>query len=131
MADARQPESYEQHEEALDPHRREERLRVRQETIAHLQSRGVHITGAESDVEIGDIEDAVERFEQEVEAHGGDLFVDTGSAREPDDPMFVLPKRNGHEAVAAYLGRIDEATSRIQRRAEPGRDGGGGTGSRR
>jgi len=126
MADARQSDSYEEHEEALDPHRREERLRVRQETIAHLESRGVHITGAESDIEIGDLEDAVERFEQEVDAHGGDLFVDSGSPREPDDPLFVLPKRRGHEPVAEYLGRIDEATSRVHRRGEHGRHGGGG-----
>ncbi|MGH7646510.1 MAG: hypothetical protein ACREND_00215 [Gemmatimonadaceae bacterium] len=131
MSDARQPESYEEHEEALDPHRREERLRVRQETISHLESHGVHVTGAESDSEIGDLEDAVERFEHEVEAHGGDLFVDTGPAREPDDPMFVLPKRQGHEAVAEYLGRIDEATSRVHRRGERGREGGGGAGARR
>ncbi|HKV52507.1 MAG TPA: hypothetical protein VJO52_15035 [Gemmatimonadaceae bacterium] len=122
MADARQPESYEEHEEALDPHRREERLRVRQETIAHLESHGVRVTGAESDSEIGDLEDAVERFEHEVETHGGDLFVDSGAAREPDDPVFVLPKRHGHEPVAEYLGRIDEATMRVQRR---GREGGG------
>lgn len=130
MADERHPEPYEEHEEALDPHRREERLRVRQETIAHLASRGVEVTGKESDAEIGDLEDAVEMFEREVDAHGGDLFVDTGAAREPDDPMFVLPKREGHESVAAYLGRIEEATSRVHRRGERGRDGGGG-GARR
>ena len=130
MADAPLSDSYEEREEALDPHRREERLRVRQETIAHLESRGVHITGAESDNEIGDLEDAVERFEQEVDAHGGDLFVDTGPAREPDDPMFVLPKRHGHEAVAEYLGRIDDATTRVHRRAEGG-EGGGSAGAHR
>jgi len=120
MSDARQPDSYEDREEALDPHRREERLRVRQETIAHLESRGVHVTGAESDNEIGDLEDAVERFEQEVDAHGGDLFVDSGPAREPDDPLFVLPKRRGHEPVAEYLGRIDDATTRVHRRGDHG-----------
>jgi len=130
MPDARESESYEEREEALDPHRREERLRVRQETIAHLEWRGVHITGAESDSEIGDLEDAVERFEQEVDAHGGDLFVDTGPAREPDDPLFVLPKRRGHESVAEYLGRIDDATLRVHRRAERG-EGGGGAGAHR
>lgn len=124
MTDAGPSDSYEEHEEALDPHRREERLHVRQEAIAHLESRGVHITGAESDREIADLEDAVERFEQEVDAHGGDLFVDTGSAREPDDPLFVLPKRHGHEPVAEYLGRIDEATIRVHRRSERDESGG-------
>ena len=128
MADAGSSDAYEEREEALDPHRREERRRVRQETIAHLESRGVHITGSESDTEIGDLEDAVERFEQEVDAHGGDLFVDTGAAREPDDPLFVLPKRRGHEPIAEYLGRIDEATVRVQRR---GRDEGGSAGRHR
>jgi hypothetical protein len=42
----------------------------------------------------------------------------------------VLPKRRGHEPVAEYLGRIDDATSRVHRRAKRG-DGGGSADARR
>ena len=108
---------YEEFEEKLDPHRREERRRVRTELIDQLQAHGVHVTGAESDEDIAELMEAVERFEQEVDAHGGDLFVDSGDAREPDDPAFVLPKRHGGESVRASLGRIDEAPRAVHRRS--------------
>jgi hypothetical protein len=57
----------------------------------------------------------VERFEAAVEAHGGDLMVDDLRSVEPDDPHFVLPRRAAGEGIRAYMGRIDDATARLQR----------------
>jgi hypothetical protein len=81
-----------------------------------LESRGVHLSGKESDEELVELLEAVERFEQVVERHGGDLMVDepvdSDQAREPDDRRFVLPRRRSGETVDAYLIRIAEATNR-------------------
>jgi len=107
---------YERIEERLDPHRREERAEAKAEAVARLRNRGVHVTGVETSEQIAEIMEAVERFEAEVEAHGGDLMVDSGQAHEPDDPIFLLPKRRGSESVAEYLGRIDTATDVVHRR---------------
>ncbi|HEY7878418.1 MAG TPA: hypothetical protein VIC55_09345 [Gemmatimonadaceae bacterium] len=112
MSERPEPDRYEELEERLDPHRREERQRVRTELIGQLQARGVHITGAESDEDVAELVEAAERFEREVEAHGGDLFVDSGNAREPDDPIFVLPKRHGHESVPSYLAALPKPQRR-------------------
>lgn len=111
---------YEEFERELDPHRKEEQDRARQELIARLQTRGVHLSGVETLEEIADLMDAVERFESEVDAHGGDLFVDSGTAREPDDPLFVLPARRGHERIADYIARIADATLAVERRRGKG-----------
>ena len=116
MSAPREPRKYESTQRELDPHRREEQRRAREEAIARLQDRGVHVSGAESDAQVVELLDAVDRFETEVSLHGGDLMVDTGSAEQPDDPIFLLPKRHGHEAVAAYVARIDEATEIVRRR---------------
>src|SRR5438034_6410137 len=48
---------------------------------------------------LGDLLEAVERFENVVEAHGGDLMVDDLKSSEPDDRHFVLPRRNKGEAI--------------------------------
>lgn len=109
---------YEAMQRELDPHRGEEQHRAREEAIERLGSRSVHLSGAESEEELADLLDAVDRFEAEVSLHGGDLMVDTGSASQPDDPVFLLPKRQGHEAVAAYVARIDKATEIVRRRRD-------------
>lgn len=117
MSDERKSRKpYEAMQRELDPHRSEEQRRARDEAIERLENRGVHLSGAESEEELADLLDAVDRFETEVSVHGGDLMVDTGSASHPDDPLYLLPKRRGHEAVAAYVARIDEATETVRRR---------------
>jgi hypothetical protein len=84
------------------------------EARGRLRSRGVTLTGAERPEELGDLLDAVERFEGAVEAHGGDLMVDDLKSVQPDDAHFVLPRRNQGEAVRAYIGRIVAATSGLR-----------------
>ena len=94
----------------------DERRRVEGEVASRLASRGVRLTGRESDEELVELLEAVERFERIVQRHGGDLMVDepidSDRAREPDDRRFVLPRRRDGETVRAFLGRIAEVTAR-------------------
>jgi hypothetical protein len=94
----------------------DDRQRVAREVASRLHSRGVHLTGRESDKELVELLEAVERFERTVEQRGGDLMVDepvsSDQAREPDDRRFVLPRRGDGEAIGAFLTRIAEATDR-------------------
>lgn len=106
---------YEEFEEALDPHRAEERAAAEAEVTARLRRRGVAVTGGETSEELVDLLSALERFEATVEAHGGDLMVDDLNSSRPDDLHFVVPRRGHGEAVRAYIGRIDDATALLQR----------------
>ena len=93
----------------------EERRSAAAEVASRLRSRGITLTGAENPEDLVNLLSAVERFEAAVEAHGGDLMVDDLKSSRPDDRHFVLPRRAHHEAVGAYIGRIDEATARLRR----------------
>ena len=84
------------------------------EARGRLRSRGVTLTGAERPEELGDLLDAVERFEAAVEAHGGDLMVDDLKSVKPDDSHFVLPRRNKREGIRDYIGRITAAMSSLR-----------------
>ena len=112
--------SFEEIQRVLDPHRDEERRHAETEVSARLRHPGIHLTGHEGPDEIADLLDAVEQFEHAVEARGGDLFIDTPTARhedrieQPDDPAFVLPKRGPNESVPSYLARVSEAASRLR-----------------
>ncbi len=113
-----EPNQSESLDDILDPHRREERASVKQTLAARLQARGVQLAGDESAEDIGNLMDAVERFEHAVEAQGGDLMVDqapSGETVEPDDPRFVIPVRRAQEAVGEYLQRLQTATDRLWR----------------
>ncbi|HEX5829357.1 MAG TPA: hypothetical protein VFY16_00160 [Gemmatimonadaceae bacterium] len=94
--------------------RAEELQRNMVEGRARLAERGVHLGGDESSEELVEMLEAVERFETQVERHGGDLMVDTGAAREPDDRHFVLPKREAGERAGVYARRIEEAAARLR-----------------
>ena len=93
----------------------EERTSAAAEVRARLRGRDIAITGAEQPEELVDLLSAVERFEQAVEAHGGDLMVDDLKSVRPDDRHFVVPRRTRGEAVRTYNGRIDEATAGLRR----------------
>jgi len=112
-----EPESntYEDQQGMLDPHRAEEQARARVEVEDRLRRRHVHLTGRERDEELADLLDAIERFEAAVEARGGDPMVDWIGTHEPDDTHFVPPQRAAGESVAAYLGRLDDATQAVRR----------------
>ena len=106
---------YEDLERGLDPHRAEEQDAAVAEVAGRLRQRGIAVTGAEDSDELANLLDAVERFEHEVEAHGGDLMVDDLRSSRPDDPHYVVPRRQPGEVIRAYIGRIDEATASLQR----------------
>ena len=112
---AEPPDQYEEFERSLDPHRAEEQRAAAAEVVARLRSRGVLASEAEPPEALGDLLDAVERFEAAVEAHGGDLMVDSLKSPRPDDVHFVLPRREPHEAIRAYIGRVDAATTQVRR----------------
>jgi hypothetical protein len=98
----------------------DERRDVANEIAGRLRTRGVHLTGHETDDELVRVLEAVERFEKTVERRGGDLMVDEpvdGSLpREPDDRRFVLPRRQGNESVNTFISRIVVATDRAEGR---------------
>jgi len=110
-------DKYEDLESSLDPHRSDERRAAAAEVVAWLRRRGIVASDIERSEDLADLQSAVERFEAVVEAHGGDLMVDDLKGSQPDDRHFVLPRRASGEAIRAYIGRIDDATTRLQRHA--------------
>ena len=87
---------------------------VAAEVAARLRARGIVVEDDEPPEQLADLLAAVERFESMVEARGGDLMVDDLKSSEPDDPQFVLPRREPGEDIPSYIRRIDEATSRVE-----------------
>jgi hypothetical protein len=86
------------------------------ETLSRLRSAGVEMDETADPDDLARLLDAVERFEAAVRACGGDLMVDqppVGHEAQPDDPRFVLPKRNSDESVSAYRLRILDAAERL------------------
>ncbi|HEY1951926.1 MAG TPA: hypothetical protein VGG76_03890 [Gemmatimonadaceae bacterium] len=108
-------ESYEEQQEDLDPHRRQERDGAALENAGRLGQRGVLLTGRESSGELDDLMTAVERFEAAVVARGGDLFVNTPFSDQPEDPHFVIPQRVAGEDAEAYAARINQAAQQLER----------------
>jgi hypothetical protein len=91
--------------------------RVSGQLAARLRALGIALSGKESAEHLADIHEAVERFEEAVEARGGDLMVDEGvhgRATEPDDADFVLPARKTGQAVTEYLKQLAVATTRVR-----------------
>jgi len=91
--------------------------RASEQIASRLRGLGVALNGTETPDELADLHDAVERFEEAVEAKGGDLMVDEGvhgAATQPDDRDFVLPPRTTHESVVAYLERLARATTLVR-----------------
>ncbi len=112
----RYEQGYEEQERLLDPHRAEEQQRARLEAVDRLADRGIPTHPQDGDEEIADLLDAVERFEEVVEARGGDLMVNRIGSSEPEDPAFVPPVRDAGESAAAYRVRIEAATDRVRHR---------------
>jgi hypothetical protein len=113
-----QDQSYEEQERLLDPHRAEEQQRARREAIDRLADRGIQSYPQDEDEELADLLDAVERFEEAVESHGGDLMVNRLGSNEPEDPAFVPPARASGEPVAAYRLRVEESIDQLRHRGK-------------
>jgi hypothetical protein len=108
-------ESFEEEQEDLDPHRREERDSAALELSGRVRQKGVLITGRETSSQLDDLMTAIERFEAGVMARGGDLFVNTPTSDPPENPDFVLPRRVSGEDAEAYAARINEAAARLEK----------------
>jgi hypothetical protein len=107
-------ESFEEQQETLDPHRREERDGIALELVGRLRQKGVIITGRETSGHLDDLMTAIDRFEAAVIARGGDLFVNTPYSNPPENPDFVIPARMPGEDAEAYAGRINSAADRLE-----------------
>ena|SRR5579864_2536394 len=108
-------DKYEDLERSLDPHRRDEQRSVAAEVRDRLERRGISVTGADRDADVVDLLSAVDRFEEAVEARGGDLMVDDLKSSQPDDEHFVVPRRGASESLRDYIVRIDEAAFRLRK----------------
>lgn len=103
--------------DAGDNDRSEELARVDREVAARISARGVHLRGDETSEQLADIEEAIERFEQAVEAQGGDLMVDeppAGQPGEPDEERFRLPARSPGTSVDQYLEALARARDALR-----------------
>lgn len=99
--------------EALNPHRNQERERAREHAADVLAQRGVLLFGDESDDEVAELWSAVDRFESVVELRGGDTMTNSPDSSEPDNPAFVLPERKARESARNYTRRILEAAAKL------------------
>ncbi len=108
------PESSEQRNEMLDPHRREDRDDAATEITGRLMQKGIDVSDTEDSASLADLLSAVERFEVAVENCGGDLMVNMPTSTDPQNPDFVVPSRQAGESIDAYAGRIDNATAKLQ-----------------
>lgn len=107
-------DAFEDLQHALNPHRDEQIRAAMAETAERLRRRGVKVSRRERPDELADLLSAVERFEAEVVAHGGDLFVDDLRSSEPDDQHFVLPARKRGENTQSYIRHIDDARESLK-----------------
>jgi hypothetical protein len=89
------------------------------EASSRISRRGVFLSGSETHAEIVELDEALEAFEQAVEAAGGDLMVDeppAGGRGEPDDPRFLLPQRVATMSVSAYVTRLAQAVAEMRKK---------------
>ena len=108
-------ESFEEQQEALDPHRREERKAAAVEFAGRIRQKGVLLTGRETSAQLDDLMTAIDRFEAAVIARGGDMFVNMPTSNPPENPDFVIPRRVPGEDAEAYAARINAAVERLEK----------------
>ena len=108
-------ESFEEQQETLDPHRREERDGAALEAAGRVRQKGVLLDGRESSSQLDDLLTAIDRFEAAVIARGGDLMVNTPTSSPPENPEFVIPPRQPGENADDYSARIQAAAQRLER----------------
>lgn len=98
----------------------EEQRLARQEAESRLASRSIPVTPADSDEDVAELLDTIERFENLVEQLGGDLMVNQLDSSEPEDPEFVPPRRESGEPMPRYLARVQESVARLRERRQAG-----------
>ena len=105
--------SYEDRQNALNPHRDEDRARATEVAYAQLRQRGVDVEGDESSADLATLLSAVERFEEAVSSIGGDRMIHSLDTDQHDDESLVLPRRRADERVADYARRVFDAADRV------------------
>ncbi|MFN2636001.1 MAG: hypothetical protein ABR585_03110 [Gemmatimonadaceae bacterium] len=110
-----QQDSFEEQQEALDPHRREERDGAEMEMSGRIRQKGVLLNGTETSAQLDDLLTAIDRFEAAVIARGGDLMVNMPTSLPPESAEFVIPTRIAGEDVEAYASRIQGAAERLEK----------------
>jgi hypothetical protein len=108
-------DSFEEQQETLDPHRREERDAARLELSSRIHQKDVLLDGSETVAQLDDLLSAIDRFEAAVIARGGDLMINSPFSSDPENPQFVIPRRQVGEDVDVYGGRIQAAASRLEK----------------
>ena len=94
-----------------------ERDRIARDLAGRLFSRGIDVRDDDSNDDVSAIEEAVERFEDQVQAAGGDLMVDEpprGHEGQPDDARFQLPLRRADESASQYVERLARAADDLR-----------------
>ena len=108
----------ESHERDLNRHRATERRDAKTEELGRLHARGINIDSNAPAEDVVELLEAVEMFERAVQARGGDLMVDTPPVREPDNPEFVLPRKQSDESLPDFARRVRAAAARLTPRAD-------------
>jgi len=103
----------EAHERELDRHRASEQRSAVTEALDRLEMRGIDASDGSTETVV-DLLEAVEAFERAVIARGGDLMLDTPPSTQPDNPLFVLPRRSGDESVLEFTKRVRAAADRLR-----------------
>src|SRR5215207_2740349 len=96
-----------------------ERDRIARDIAGRLFTRGVDVRDDDSNDDVTAIEEAVERFEDAVQAKGGDLMVDEpprGQEGQPDNARFRLPLRHADESASRYVERLARAADDLRPR---------------
>ena len=85
------------------------------ELASRIHQKGVLLDGSETAAQLDDLLSGIDRFEAAVIARGGDLMINTPFSTDPENPQFVLPRREPGEDVDVYAGRIAAAASRLEK----------------
>jgi hypothetical protein len=98
----------------------EQQNRRLQDTItpelrSRVHQKGVELDGTERPEELDDLLTAIDRFEAAVEDKGGDLMVNMPQSSPPENPGFVLPRRQPGEKIAEYAARVQQAAEAVER----------------
>jgi len=94
-----------------------ERDRIARDMAGRLFTRGIDVRDGDSNDDVTAMEEAVERFEDLVQASGGDLMVDEpprGQEGEPDQARFRLPLRRADESASKYVQRLSRAADDLR-----------------
>ena len=89
--------------------------RARDEVADFLATRDVLVRDDDDPEALVRVLEAVEGFERAVIDAGGDLMNNQLRSADPENPAFVLPRRDAEESAPAYERRVRQARDRVAR----------------